>query len=369
MDRCTENIIPSWKRDILMKRREQESYRRRHTDVLESRLCDEREVKSPTKTADIIKFFNTVADGVDISGSEPRSRYLGSDCHLAPKPGIKIAPVQASRTSVRTGMYRGQKGVPCPPASQAVRSPGENPNRRGDSTHLPTRLSHQQAEVNRGEQTVDLHSFPSQFAPLASRSKGTYQLHFVESDSSEIVSEDEDEPAAAEAVTGWPVKNRNSADLLTVGSIQHMGEEKRLFLSNGRSEVDPRGLGGVGSRLHRSRQVAGKRHVGGRDSIGAGGGDSDGMMGSGGESDSSEEIHYGPGFVSRLKSRYMSVALRGSARGSLGTLRRTASLEDFLELERGKQDEDPEIISPPSHKYTRASSIAAPPAKVFAELL
>merc|ERR1719317_804412 len=60
------------------------------------------------------------------------------------------------------------------------------------------------------------------------------------------------------------------------------------------------------------------------------------MMGSGGESDSSEEIHYGPGFVSRLKSRYMSVALRGSARGSLGTLRRTASLEDFLEIDKNR---------------------------------
>ena len=51
------------------------------------------------------------------------------------------------------------------------------------------------------------------------------------------------------------------------------------------------------------------------------------------ESDSStEEIHYGPGFVSRLKSRYMSVALRSSTRVSL---RRTASLENFLEKDKG----------------------------------
>jgi len=68
--------------------------------------------------------------------------------------------------------------------------------------------------------------------------------------------------------------------------------------------------------------------------------DSDGTLGSSGnDSDSSEELHYGPGFVSRLKSRYMSVALRG-ATGPYGksvgskkltNLRRTASLEDFLE--------------------------------------
>jgi len=132
-----------------------------------------------------------------------------------------------------------------------------------------------------------------------------------------------------------------------------MGEEdRRLFLSNGRSEADPRGFG-VGARLQRSKIVAAanKRHAG-RDRLnGSGGGDSDGMMGSGGESDSSEEIHYGPGFVSRLKSRYMSVALRGSARGSLGTLRRTASLEDFLELERTKDanNRDPGVVSP-THK-------------------
>ena len=37
------------------------------------------------------------------------------------------------------------------------------------------------------------------------------------------------------------------------------------------------------------------------------------------ESNSSGEIHYGPGFVSRLKSRYMSVALRGSSGGYAGS--------------------------------------------------
>lgn len=50
------------------------------------------------------------------------------------------------------------------------------------------------------------------------------------------------------------------------------------------------------------------------------------------DSDSSEEIHYGPGFVSRLKSRYMSAALRSSS--TPGGLRRTASLEDFLDKDK-----------------------------------
>ena len=64
------------------------------------------------------------------------------------------------------------------------------------------------------------------------------------------------------------------------------------------------------------------------------------------ESDSSnEEIHYGPGFVSRLKSRYMSVALRSSTRVAL---RRTASLENFLEKEKG--DDHVELKRPAKNK-------------------
>ena len=49
---------------------------------------------------------------------------------------------------------------------------------------------------------------------------------------------------------------------------------------------------------------------------------------------SSDEIHYGPGFVSRLKSRYMSAALRSSTTANPGGLRRTASLEDFLDKDK-----------------------------------
>ncbi|CAB4055125.1 unnamed protein product [Lepeophtheirus salmonis] len=52
---------------------------------------------------------------------------------------------------------------------------------------------------------------------------------------------------------------------------------------------------------------------------------------------STEELRYGPGFVSRLKSRYMSAALRST---HFNNLRRTASLEDFLE----KDEEEPPLL-------------------------
>ena len=145
-----------------------------------------------------------------------------------------------------------------------------------------------------------------------------------------------------------------------------MGEDKRLFLSNGGGGTDPPHSGGVGARLLRGRQTKRNGTGGGGGGRTNGAGDSDGMMGSGGESDSSEEIHYGPGFVSRLKSRYMSVALRGSARGSLGSLRRTASLEDFLELDKNRCEEEVELrhhqeIIAPQFRHSAPTSHQAPP--------
>ncbi|TRY62873.1 hypothetical protein TCAL_15202 [Tigriopus californicus] len=82
--------------------------------------------------------------------------------------------------------------------------------------------------------------------------------------------------------------------------------------------------------------------------------DSDGTFGSGGESDSSEEIHYGPGFVNRLKTRYLSVALRSTSTRGVATLRRTASLENFLD--KDKTDEQVELRKTPANSQQRRVS-------------
>ena len=91
-------------------------------------------------------------------------------------------------------------------------------------------------------------------------------------------------------------------EILFSQSMQ-MGEDTRLFISNAGARQDSdrqaRLSSGVGARLYRGRQ--GNKKNSGLGLNGNGSGDSDGMMGSGGESDSSEEIHYGPGFVSRLE--------------------------------------------------------------------
>ena len=52
----------------------------------------------------------------------------------------------------------------------------------------------------------------------------------------------------------------------------------------------------------------------------------------------------------------MSVALRGSSRGTLGTLRRTASLEYFLDMDKECDVEEVELTTPPhliSHNKVR----------------
>ncbi|XP_063973226.1 uncharacterized protein LOC135160528 [Diachasmimorpha longicaudata] len=53
------------------------------------------------------------------------------------------------------------------------------------------------------------------------------------------------------------------------------------------------------------------------------------------ESDSSEELQYGPGIVNKLKSKYLNLTLRetNKTRGSVQRFRRAASLEDLLDCD------------------------------------
>ena len=111
-----------------------------------------------------------------------------------------------------------------------------------------------------------------------------------------------DTASASSEVESDRYSDKGEVEILFGQSMHNMGEDTRLFVSNGGARQDAdrqaRLASGVGARLYRGRQVNKKNS--GRGLNGNGSGDSDGMMGSGGESDSSEEIHYGPGFVSRF---------------------------------------------------------------------
>ena len=69
------------------------------------------------------------------------------------------------------------------------------------------------------------------------------------------------------------------------------------------------------------------------------------------ESDSSEELQYGPGIVNRLKSKYLNLTLRemNKSRGSVQRFRRAASLEDLLDC-----DDEPGEKS--ARKYAKRNS-------------
>ncbi|KAL0850666.1 hypothetical protein ABMA28_012415 [Loxostege sticticalis] len=69
-----------------------------------------------------------------------------------------------------------------------------------------------------------------------------------------------------------------------------------------------------------------------------------------------EELRYGPGIVKRLKSRYLSLALRDAPRRRPSVLRRAASLEHLLD------ERPPPAPRPPQARPPRPVSLAAPPA-------
>lgn len=72
--------------------------------------------------------------------------------------------------------------------------------------------------------------------------------------------------------------------------------------------------------------------------------------------DEDEELRYGPGIVKRLKSRYLSLALRDAPRRRPSVLRRAASLEHLLD------ERPPPAPAPRSHpRPPRPVSVAVPP--------
>lgn len=90
------------------------------------------------------------------------------------------------------------------------------------------------------------------------------------------------------------------------------------------------------------------------------------------DSDSSEELHYGPGIVNKLKSKYLNLTLREnnscSAAGCVGRFRRAASLEDLLDRneekpiaggrkysKRNSANWQSSGAKPPSERYRNAS--------------
>ncbi|XP_043491894.1 serine-rich adhesin for platelets [Polistes fuscatus] len=73
------------------------------------------------------------------------------------------------------------------------------------------------------------------------------------------------------------------------------------------------------------------------------------------ESDSSEELQYGPGIVNKLKSKYLNLALRetNKSRATVQRFRRAASLEDLLDREEDSTNEKNATIVVSDRKYAK----------------
>lgn len=80
------------------------------------------------------------------------------------------------------------------------------------------------------------------------------------------------------------------------------------------------------------------------------------------DSDSSEELQYGPGIVNKLKDKYMSMTLRGTknlSKSSIAHLRRATSLENIVDtdaLETGKPPQIKAVIRFPNRKNVAKGS-------------
>ncbi|XP_014471856.1 PREDICTED: uncharacterized protein LOC106742968 [Dinoponera quadriceps] len=76
------------------------------------------------------------------------------------------------------------------------------------------------------------------------------------------------------------------------------------------------------------------------------------------DSDSSEELQYGPGIVNKLKSKYLNLTLRETnGRASVQRFRRAASLEDLLD----RDDDEAAAPEKTARKYAKRDEPGPPP--------
>ena len=339
---------PAWKLELINKKKKSvtsSSFSHFDRPRKALQLVEERDrrpsVTSPTKTKDIINFFNKSTDVAPPNLSPKRSFHNSTQRHPVSKPVIKTEPKTSHGMPDR---------LSAPPGRPANSHTGQvSCVTRPAIVHPIRTLSCGVAEGRAGRINKCEQPYRGTVTLAETQDKPGFGLDQIVELNTACLSDDGEDTIGQYKVI-WSESGQTACDRYSAEEEEDfvfgdpMGEDKRLFVSNGRNEVDNARVAGVGARLYRGRQ-ANKKNIG-RGLSGNGAGDSDGMMGSGGESDSSEEIHYGPGFVSRLKSRYMSVALRGSPRGSLGKLRRTASLEDFLEIDKNRDEEEVELQQP-----------------------
>ena len=295
-DEQPNTSTPPWKLEIIKNRaRKKSSASFSHYDRARTvRPQPESGQTETVKTQEIIKFFNKSTDGSTRLSS---SRSFSCGRHQRQgwtATGVGTNDVREQRAPASSpgrrdrdsgaGMWSGES-EPSEPAARAGQQPDDSgvssPARPGPEQPSPGApwLSRDQADPGVTVSGQETHRRQTR--------------HIQRSLSFSVLREFPGPETELEDDTG----SESEVMSLERGSYlapSMMGEDTRLYISNntGPGAVRLAG-GGVGARLYRGQRQGGRRT--------GGDGDSDGMMGSGGESDSSEEIHYGPGFVSRYQ--------------------------------------------------------------------
>ena len=299
-DEPLNTIIPAWKLEIIKNRaRNKSSASFSHYDrarTVRPQPQTESGQSEAVKTQDIIKFFNKSTDGSTrlsssrsfSCGRHQRQGWAASGVGTRDRREQQApasSPGRRDRDS-GAGMWSGdsEPGLVQQPDDDSgvsgvsgVSSPARPGTGTGGSPGAPW-LSRDQAD-------------PGVTVKTGQQRQGQGQGHIQRSVSFSVLREFPDPDLEDDTGSESEVMSLERGSYLEPGM---MGEDSRLYISNntGPGAVRLAG-GGVGARLYRGQRQGGRRT--------GGDGDSDGMMGSGGESDSSEEIHYGPGFVSRYE--------------------------------------------------------------------
>ena len=315
--------IPAWKLEIIKNRKKHimmktsasfSSYDHSSRRDEMSRDARDENIDSAVKTKDIIKRFNQTTDGTRVSLSSSQSFSVGQRRQSVIAAEIRSREYHHQAGAGDSGMWcretvghrqvhtrshcisgeLEESGVWTQDVSQCDAGPAAA--RHTLQSALSRSLTHNSDRSVHHQQQHQHHHHQGgrgERAGGVSRSVSFSVIRDHRSDDSE-----DDDDVSLGQDTGdnnryLPTLHPRPASSVSAGVImfdQKMGEDTRLYISSGPGERSGR-AGAGGARLYRDRRQRGRC---------ADTGDSDGMMGSGGESDSStEEIHYGPGFVSR----------------------------------------------------------------------
>ncbi|XP_072745405.1 uncharacterized protein Bif isoform X2 [Anoplolepis gracilipes] len=144
---------------------------------------------------------------------------------------------------------------------------------------------------------------------------------------------DENEETASRTPDGKLV--RTIARMNNESNASQRGEVRAIVTGRGKDILG----GNIRTLKELPPPTSGRRHVSGEDA----------------ESDSSEELQYGPGIVNKLKSKYLNLTLRetNKSRVSVQRFRRAASLEDLLDRDDDEASSQEKQISAIGRKYTK----------------